>query len=64
MSEVVKRTSSAKAVEDPKDGPASQNFEKDLASTILPAGEASKEKKKDKDVPPPQETANVPPPKM
>ena len=61
VSEVVKGTSSAKAVEDPKDGPASQNFEKDLASTILPAGEASKEKEKDV---PPQETAKVPPPKL
>ena len=63
MSEVEKGTSLTEVAEIPKDGQASQSFKKDLASTVLPAGEASKEKEKDKDVPP-QETANVPPPKM
>lgn len=63
VSEVEKGTSSTKVAEAPKDGQASQTFKKDLASTVLPAREASKEKEKEKDVPP-QETANVPPPKM
>ena len=63
VSEVERGTSLTKVAEVPKDGQASQSFKEDLASTVLLAGEASKEKEKDKDVPL-QETANVPPPKM
>lgn len=47
MPEVAQDISSNKAVEVPKDGAASQGFEKALASTTLPAGGVQKEKEKD-----------------
>ena len=61
-SDAEKRTSPSKVAEAPKDGQASQTFKKDLASTVLPAGEVPKEKEKEKGAHP-QEAVNVPPPK-
>ena len=50
--DIQKGTSSDKITEVLQPGAASANFEKDLASTILPMGGASKDKDKDKEVPP------------
>ena len=48
--DIQKGTSSDKIAEVLQPGAASASFEKDLASTILPMGEASKDK--DKEIPP------------
>ena len=48
--EVPQGTSSDRVAEAPQPGAASQNFEKELASTTLPVGRASKEK--EKEIPP------------
>ena len=50
--DIQKRTSSDKIAEVLQPRAASARFEKDLASTILPMGGASKDKDKDKEVPP------------
>ena len=50
--DIQKGTSSDKIAEVLQSGAASARFEKDLASTILPMGRASKDKDKDKEVPP------------
>ena len=48
--EIPQGTSSDKVVEAPQSGAASQSFEKELASTTLPVGRASKEN--EKEIPP------------
>ena len=50
--DIQKDTSLDKIAEVLQPGAASASFEKDLASTILPMGEASKDKDKDKEIPP------------
>ena len=50
--DIQKGTSSDKIAEVLQLGAAFASFEKDLASTILPMGEAFKDKDKDKEIPP------------
>ncbi|XP_065631036.1 uncharacterized protein LOC136068174 [Quercus suber] len=61
MPEKAKDLSSAKEVEGPKNGAASQTFEQALASTTLPVGEAPKAQEKDV---PLEAAGKAPPPKL